>query len=323
MALIDGARVAVGKCMGVRKGEVVAVITDTEKESIGRAIFQAAQEKKAEAVLVVMDPRKHHGQEPPDAVANLMKGADVVIAPTLYSLSHTQARKAATEQGARIATMPSITARMMSTGGMTADFNAVSRRADKMHKTIRRFKQFRLTTPLGTDITFEVDRKGWIKDTGIIKKKEEFGNLPAGEIFIAPLEGSAEGTFIVDGAIAGEGKVDKPITVLVEKGRAVKISGAETARKLRNNLQKAGKELSKPDLVNNIAEFGIGLNPNAKIIGNPLEDEKVMGTVHIALGDNSTFGGKVKAGIHIDGIITEPTLVAGKKTFIKDGALKV
>ena len=73
----------------------------------------------------------------------------------------------------------------------------------------------------------------------------------------------------------------------------------------------------------NLAEFGIGTNPNARLIGNVLEDEKVLGTCHIALGDNSTFGGKVRAGIHVDGIFLRPTVELDGKIIMKKGKLSI
>jgi leucyl aminopeptidase (aminopeptidase T) len=88
---------------------------------------------------------------------------------------------------------------------------------------------------------------------------------------------------------------------------------------LKSILKKAARKLDEPVLAYNIAELGIGLNPGAKIIGNPLVDEKVMGTIHVAIGDNSTMGGVVKAGIHLDGIVKGPTLTAGSKVLIKHG----
>lgn len=312
MALIDGAKTAIYTCMGVKRGEVVLILTDTEKEDIGKALFDVAQEANAEAILVKMKPRTRHGEEPPKAIATMMKNADVIIAPTQYSVTHTQARKLANRAGARIATMPGIITRMMSSGGMTADFKEVATGVKKLAKKLEGVESVNIQTKLGTDLTVSVEGRRWYKDTGICHKKGEFMNLPAGEVFIAPKEKTAEGKLIIDGAFWE--KLEDPVEIDVKGGFAKRISGS---KEIAKQVSKRGKE------GRNIAEVGIGMNPKAKIIGNVLEDEKVMGTVHVALGDNSTFGGRVKAGIHVDGIITKPTLIADERIIMEDGALMV
>jgi len=312
MALIDGAKTAVNTCMGVKKGEVVLIVTDTEKESIGRALFEVAQEAKAEALLVTMEPRGRHGEEPPKTIAEMMRYADVIIAPTSYSLTHTQARKRANRAGARIATMPGIITKMMSSGGMTADFKEVKRGVNKLAKKLDGAKSVTILTKAGTDFQVSVEGRRWYRDTGICHKSGEFMNLPAGEVFIAPKEGTAQGKVVIDGAFWEI--LEEPVTLEIKDGSAYRISGS---KEIAKQISKQGKE------ARNIAEVGVGMNPKAKIIGNVLEDEKVMGTVHVALGDNSTFGGKVKAGIHVDGIIKNPTFIADDRVIMEDGKLLV
>jgi leucyl aminopeptidase (aminopeptidase T) len=308
-----GARTAVNTCLKVRKGEKAVVVTDILKEDIGEAIHWAAREAGAEAILVKMLPRTRHGEEPPEPVAAIMKTADVVIAPTAFSISHTQARKDASLAGARIATMPMITEEMMSRGGMTADFRQIRRHADRLVRQVGNPRTVRVTTPDGTDIRFSVEGRKWVADTGLLHNKGDFGNLPGGELFLPPVEGTAEGVIVVTGALAGIGILKKPVRVAVRNGLGKEISGGPQAKAFEKMLTKAASRLDHPDNAYNLAEFGIGLNPKAKLIGNPLEDEKVIGTIHFALGDNSTFGGNTKAGIHVDGIILRPTIeVDGK-----------
>jgi leucyl aminopeptidase (aminopeptidase T) len=125
--------------------------------------------------------------------------------------------------------------------------------------------------------------------------------------------------------MAGVPELDEPIKLTIKAGFAEKIEGGIGAKKLREILSAASEKLkaagSDPKLVFNIAELGIGMNDKAKVIGSPLEDEKVLGTIHVAVGDNSTFGGSVKAGVHLDGIIMNPTLKLGEIVLIKDGEL--
>jgi leucyl aminopeptidase (aminopeptidase T) len=313
MSVMAGARTAVNTCLKVKKGEKAIIVTDILKEDIGEALHWAAKETGAEAILVKMLPRSRHGEEPPAPVAAIMKTADVVIAPTAYSISHTQARKEANLAGARIATMPMITDEMMSRGGMTADFRLVKKQADRLVKEIGDATIVHVTTPDGTDIRFSVEGRKWVADTGLLHNKGDFGNLPGGELFVPPVEGTGDGVIVVTGSLAGIGILKKPVKIIVKNGLGREISGGPQAKAFARMLDAAGAKLDRPDNVYNLAEFGIGLNPKAKLIGNPLEDEKVIGTIHLALGDNSTFGGNTQAGVHVDGIILRPTVeVDGK-----------
>ncbi len=295
-------------CFGVKKGESVLIVADTKTPlSIAKALFEAAGNAGCEVMIVTMLPRTRHGEEPPPVIAEAMKKADVVIAPTTFSLTHTQAKIDACKMGARVASMPGITEEMMSSGGMTADYNKVNDIAIRLNEQLENASKIRVTTRIGTDIEFNLEGCKWKMDTGLCKEPGCSGNLPAGELYIAP-EG-ADGVFVVDGSMSMFGILDSPLEFSVKKRYVTGIKGKQ-AKKLNAILDTVG------DKARNIAEFGIGINPQAKLIGNVLEDEKVGGTIHIALGDNSTFGGDVIAGIHLDGIITKPRLFVDGKAFV-------
>ena len=117
--------------------------------------------------------------------------------------------------------------------------------------------------------------------------------------------------------MAGIGVVKNPIKITVEKGYATKITGGTEARKLVKMLSKFGKK------GRNIAELGIGTNDKVKLSGNLLEDEKVLGTVHIALGNNKSMGGNISVPIHVDGVIKKPTVYFDGKIIMKNGKLLI
>ncbi len=312
--LYEGARVAVETCMGVKRGERVLVVTDPQRLRIARAVVEVARELGAKTTEICMPVGRRHGEEPPEMVALAMRSFDVVIAPTTYSLTHTQARLRATKAGARIATMPMITEDMMCSGAMLADYGKVSRLTMKVAALMDRASDVEVTAPAGTELKFSVAGRKTHPDTGIYHEPGDFGNLPAGEAFIAPVEGTAEGKVVVDGSMAD--KTHGRIEITIKRGMAREISGAGS-KKIAKMLNEAGLKSR------NIAEFGVGTNPKARLIGNVLEDEKVLGTCHIALGDNSTFGGRVRAGIHIDGIFKNPTVILDGKTLMKNGRLNI
>jgi len=312
--LLMGARIAVETCMGVKSGERVLVVTDPPRRKIAEALLEATRIAGAKTMLICMPTGTKHGEEPPKLVADAMRTVDVVLAPTTYSLTHTQARLQACKAGARVATMPMITEDMMRRGGMLADYNQVRRLTLKVAKVLDKASEVEVWTKAGTHLTFGIKGRKAHSDTGIFHKPGDWGNLPAGEVFIAPLEGTADGRVIVDGSMIDT--LHGRIEIRVKKGKATKVLGKHSG-KLAKLLYKAGKKAY------NLAEFGIGTNPKARLIGNVLEDEKVMRTCHIALGDNSTFGGRVQAGIHVDGILLKPTVKLDGKILMKDGRLKI
>ncbi len=313
MSKVNGAKVAIETCLNVKKGERVLILTDTSKEAIAETIYQAAVEAGAMAVLTKIPEITQDGQEPPMPVAKMMRDMDVIVITTEMSMSHTAARRRASKAGARIATMPGITEHMLNEGGMTADFKEILKVTRRVARKLRKGNKLVIKTELGTDITMDIKGRSWVtEDTGICNKKGDFTNLPAGEMFISPLEGSAKGVIMVDGSF--NDPLLNPVKVNVKDGYATRIVGAHDVVKELNKGGKTGR---------NIAKVGIGLNPEAKIIGKILEDTKVLGTVNIGFGDNSMFGGRVKSKVHMAGIIKNPTLVIDNVIVIKDGELKV
>ncbi|KAF5422142.1 MAG: Leucyl aminopeptidase (aminopeptidase T) [Candidatus Methanomarinus sp.] len=305
MTLKESTKTILETCMGVLPEESVLIITDAATHpSIGLELYSTAKQIGCDVLLMTMEPRDHHAQEPPVAVAEAMKAVDVLLIPTSKSLTHTQARLAAKKSGVRIATMPGITLEMMESGGITADYLTVKDITSTLKKKLTKAKEIRIVTDLGTDIILNVEGCDWHEDHGICHKAGSSTNLPAGEVFVAPK--NAQGIFVVDGSMGGLGILESPLTITVKNRKAVDFTGPR-ADELRYMLDKVGP------LARNLAELGIGTNQAAHLIGNILEDEKVAGTVHIALGDNSTFGGDVIAGIHLDGIITKPSVFVDGK----------
>ena len=309
--------IAIRDCMGAKKNECVLVITDENKREIGYSLFENAKRLGHQSLLVEMKAGKINGEEPLESVAELMKKFDVVLVPTTKSITHTDARRNASAKGVRVATFPGITKEIM-IRGMNADYNAISKRSIKLKKILEKGKQIKVTAPAGTDITFDIAGRTAIASKGLFQKKGESGNLPTGETFLAPVEGTANGVFVADGSFAGLGLMkNTKVKVEVKNGFATKITGGKPAQKLNAMLDEVGRR------ARNIAEFGIGTNDSAKLSGVLLEDEKVMGTVHIALGNNVTMGGTFNVPIHVDGVIKKPTVWMDGKLLMKDGKLLV
>jgi aminopeptidase len=309
--------IAIKDCMGTKKNESVLVITDEEKKEIGYALYKNALNLGHKALYVETKAGKINGEEPPAEIAALMQKFNVVLCPTSKSLTHTNARRAASAKGVRVATFPGITNDVM-IRGLNADYQKISKLSIKLKKILESGKHVRVMSPSGTNISFSIEGRKSFASKGLFHAKGESGNLPTGETFLAPVEGTAEGVFVVDGSMAGLGLIKNVnLTFEVKKGYAVKITGGSLAAKLNEQLNKVGRQ------ARNIAEFGIGTNDSAKLSGILLEDEKVMGTIHIAIGNNVSMGGKVNVPIHLDGVIKRPTVFLDGKVIMQDGRLKI
>jgi len=316
--LMRGARTAVEICMGVKAGENVLVVTDTGKLEIAPAFAAASNAVGAETSTMIMASRTLSGEEPPRVVAEAMKGADVLFLVTTKSLSHTNARVEATKVGARIASMPGITEDMLTVGGMTADFNQVSELARKVAALLSGTRMVRLSTSGGSDLSMSLEgRRPGSPDTGIFRARGEWGNLPAGEAYVAPVESSVNGVLVVDGSLLGE-LVREPVTLTFEKGRLLKVEGGAGAREFEMFLARLEDEGAY-----RVGELGIGTNPKARVTGRILEDEKALGTVHLALGRNTDFGGLNESRIHEDAVILNATLWLDDLQILQGGRLMV
>lgn len=309
MELREIAKRMMVSCLNVRAGEQVLIITDDKKLPIGTALYNAAQDLGAEALLMAMTPRQVSGEEPPAAVAAAMKAADVVIAPMATSITHTRAKIEAAKAGARVATMPNITEDMFSQGAMTADYDQVMDLTLRVTELLTKAATARIEKD-GCVLTLDLTGRPGIPSPGVYREKGQSGNLPSGEAYIAPLEDGSNGEMVIDGSMVGLGKLDEPLRVRVEGGKLKEITGP--------GAEKLGVLLAN-DRNATLCELGIGTNHAARVTGIILEDEKAYHTVHIAFGTNIGFQGTNKADCHIDGVILNPTLYLDDQLILKDG----
>lgn len=316
-ALDIAAKTALETSLALKSSETLLIVTDDNKLKIGQALYSAGKNKAKDALLVVMPPAKVNGQEPPAPIADLMKKYDVVVCPTTKSLTHTDARRNACKEGTRVATMPGITEDCM-IRTLKADYNIIAERTLKVSEILDKGRTVRVATPLGTDLTMPINGIKAISSTGLIREKGQGGNLPSGESFLMPEEGKSNGVLYIDAALAGIGKItSRPVKVTIRDGYAESIDGGPEAKELLNQLNAFGK----PGM--NVAELGIGTNHEAQITGMILEDEKAMGTIHVAFGNNISMGGTHSVGIHIDGVVTNATVYVDDREIMKNGQLMI
>jgi leucyl aminopeptidase (aminopeptidase T) len=295
--LHEATETVVRRCLAVKAEEDVLVIADAGTRAIGEALRDQAGSAGADAVLALMDARKIDGTEPPRSVAAALHDCDVFIAPTSASLSHTVARKRATDAGVRGATMPGVTEDMLARV-MAIDFDLMAARSRAVAKLLDEGSSARVTCPLGSDLTLDLSGRAGIADDGDLTARASFGNLPCGEGFIAPRSGDGQ---VVASSLGPLGVGDEPTTLTVTGG---KLAGAEGG--LGPEWIKLLDEHGEPG--RNLAELGVGTNDKARLTGLVLEDEKILGTIHVAFGASAGIGGTVAVPVHLDVVVTEASL---------------
>ncbi|MDP3766078.1 MAG: aminopeptidase [Nanoarchaeota archaeon] len=305
-------KIILKECMNLKSDESCLIVTDSKLKFIGNALYKNSLKITKNTKMILTTIPEAHGAEPPQYIADEMMNYNVVLMPTAKSLSHTKARENSSKKGARIASMPGITIGMMQRA-LNVDFYRIRDINDKLISKLKNKNRIKITTKKGTNIEFYAKGRRWLGDDGIYTKEGAFGNLPAGEIFIAPLEGRTNGKIIVDASVGGIGKVDKNIKIDVKEGLIVNVNGGKIVQSF--------KKLLKNKLYKNVAELGIGTNYKAKITGNVLEDEKAAGTCHIAFGNNKHFGGLIDVPFHVDVVIKNPTVYADNLLIMKDGKI--
>ena len=309
--LVTAAEAAV-RCLGLRSTDDALVLCNAEQREIAESLAAATRGVTSHVRIVEYPTLTRDGEEPPPFVAQAMADATAIFAPTTFSISHTRARRQATGRGARIATMPGITPEIFMRA-LTVDYGELERAGVGIAAELSAASTCRVTSPAGTDLVLSLEGRVGISDDGNLQAEAAWGNLPAGEAFIAPIETSGEGTVVFDGALAGYGMLREPLRVTLAEGRAIEAEG-EAAQWLLCTLDAGGPTGRL------IAELGIGTNPRATLTGNILEDEKVVGTAHLAFGTSASFGGANVATVHIDGILLRPTVEVDDRTLIQEGA---
>jgi aminopeptidase len=310
------ARVAVEFCGHVRPGERVLIVTDTMRDpSVAEALMGAALAAGAEPVLTTMPTRRSTPQEPPGAVSAAMTQADIAYLYSTYSLTHSSARVEAQKVGTRIITMPGVTEDgFLRT--LSVDMERLVRLTNGLSARVSRALTARVTTTLGTDMRYELEHPLAIMD-GVADKPGDLDAFPPGLFLSVPTMKRASGVAVVDGSITQIGRVSTPVTLRFEESRLVSIEGGNEAARLSSLLA----SLDDPNAYE-FSAWGIGTNPGAALIGEDpsFEGERVHGWTHVSTGSSAALpGGTVKSKIHLDGIISTPTIYLDEELILDKG----
>ncbi len=302
-------RRALERCLAVGPDAEVLVLADRSRAELAERFAAEGSALGARATVAVAGLRDRF--EPPAPVAAAMAACDVFVALTEHSISHTAAREAACAAGARGVGIgggadADVLARLLG-----ADLNAVAARSDRLAELLSRASVARIACPRGTDLQLDLRGRAGISDDGDFTARGAYGNLPFGEGFVSPIGGTGR---LRPVTVAGMGRVGEDTALEVRDGALAAAEGAD-GRRLEAELREHGAAGV------NLAELGIGTNDRARLSGSVVEDEKILGSVHIAFGASLNIGGTVRAAKHVDCVVPDATVLLDGEPVLRDGRL--
>lgn len=313
----------------VEPGGKVLILSDTAMDPrIWHAIAQVVTELKGEPTIALFSPRPADGLDPPANVAAAMLESDLNVLSTSTAMLHCPASaKSMDNDIPSLALGYGMTAEQLCQGGALAKWEDIQKWSEKITK-VYQGKNCHLTSELGTDLTYSMEGRGrkWSPATEPFKiTRKAYGAklygevFPKGEVNVAPVEGSANGTVVIDISmhIIKNRWLDEPVKLVIKDSKIVSIEGGRDADTLRRFLEEYGDE----NAYYSPAEVSVGSNPSARFIGNQKEDKNVLGAVHVGIGTNEDVGGNVRSKIHLDGVISKPTLKVDDKIVVEEGRI--
>ena len=303
-------------CLRIRQKESLIILIDEFTQELGQKFFITALSAKTNAVLLEIGHLSNRNPEPSTTIQKLARQVSAVLVLTSYPLLHSKFKNNICHNGGKILFLNNINEDSF-IRTVNIDFKILENKSRRISDLLSICKQVQLKTNSGTDLTFRISRHKGSAHVCRVKDPGDFSFLPAGEASVTPDRASSKGVIVVDGSIPGIGIIENPIEICVKDGSGYKLSGKEEAEKLRKILKPYGKPSR------NIAEFGIGTNPNAIITGESIEDEKALGTAHIALGNPNFEGGSLKGNLHVDLILKKPTVTLDGHLILKNGKIVI
>ena len=313
------AELVVQKLLAVRTGEQLAIVVDTQTElDMLHALTDVASEAGAEVTVLTMPLRETaRKNDLGPVIERALEGADALIGLTRSSGAPSYAgvvTRLCAEKRLRYLSMVMRGLSHFTEGGALADYPALHAEGEHLAERWRRAHKIHVVTPEGTDLRAVIEGGEVIVECGLADRPGARAAFADGEVSQMPKQGTAEGRIVVDGPIAHLGAGDS-FHLAVKAGKVLAVGGAGArATALR-------KILGSVPNASNVAEVGIGLNPECRRNGDFEEEKKARGLVHVALGDNLFYGGSVKCGVHMDMVLYRPTVSLDGQVIVDDGRL--
>ena len=310
-------------CMNVRRGQHVLIVTDDCARSIkiSQQVAETCGQEGAEVVMAIMEPRTHHGHEPPPSIAEAMQAAEIVfhVADT-YDISHTDAAMRFRETGRKfVVAMAQFAEEYYDRDISIDDLKRIKERTDRLAEMLTGAGEAQVTTPFGTDIRMSLRERTGISlhplGNSVIIAVPDYA-----EATISPVEGSTEGTLVVDSSVQGWNfLLREPLHLTINSGKVTEVRGPEDyAVRLRELLD------MDENASNCAAELGIGTSHTMPAdLKGVIWDYGTAGTLHVAAGRNNDIGGTTHSLFHKDLLLTRATVLLDDLCVLKDGQLLV
>lgn len=306
-SLVKSAQAILKHRYGLCSEQRILIIHDRQKTRLGKSFAAAARLLGVKADIFALGSGRFIGNTH-ELLASLIKSGGYVLFLNILEgrpeevsdrIRLANAERAA---GGKVAHSPGLKESMIRT---PVDYPALMETARNLLGKLKGAGEAELKSPAGTDLRINIEGREFHDD--VLPKAVDVGNLPCGEVYCAPLEDAADGTLVADASASGFGMLPQPLKFEISRGKIVGLSWL--ARPSFNSalLKRIRGILFQDDGASLIGELGIGLAPFS-ICGNLLQDEKVAGTVHVAFGNNSTFGGRNNSRSHIDFLVRNPVL---------------
>lgn len=314
-----GAHWLVTHCASVGKNDRALVLANLGTQKVAEFVLYELRALDVDAILMLLPDSGMHGGEPTTMVAEAMANATVIFCLTSMSLAHSKARFAATKMGARFLSLPDYTLEVIAAPSLLMDYSELLPEVDAIGRLLDGAGTIQIKSPLGTDAELCIDGRYANRASGLVRDPGTLGSPPDAEVNIAPLEDSCSGIVVIDGSIPCRevGLLSEPVTLQFEKGvvRDIASENASTAETVTQLFDRAGPNARV------LGEFGIGLNPLAKLCGRMLEDEGCRGTIHFGIGSNATIGGLNNVPFHLDFVMRHPDVMVDRTHLIKSGEI--
>ncbi|MCP8306120.1 MAG: hypothetical protein H3Z49_03315 [archaeon] len=309
------------------------IITDPPKLEVGKTFGRIAHELGACVTIILLRDITERSIKPIKEIDNItlaaIRASDMVLLLITEMPEELEFREQIIEEAKRNSKLGCILKEDFAFVKFRTDCKDIVERTKVLTEILTKAKKVIIKTEYDKSHSLEMNLGGWSRTAGSdasLRGKRTFNDQQAGEAFIIPTEGTSNGEICIDLTMSQIGALSEPIILKVRKGKVIEIRGGREAEELKKLLKK-GEALSDQRGIppaNNylIAELGIGTNSKAKILGMAAEDEKILGTVHIALGNNTFLGGSINTPYHIDGVTKRPTLIIDGETIIENGKMK-
>ena len=315
------ADVAIRKLVNPEEGKPLIVLADTTNDlQLAESLLAAAENAGADAQLIIK-PRSAPGMatKPGPILSNAFKSAKYIVSICDDGFDASQAIQEAISNGTRILiTKVDGIEKYILRAILDVDIDTMIENANLCAKLWESTKICKVTCPNGTDISFNLSPRKSIVGDGALSRDGEIDFFPGAQVSIAPVEETINGKIVVDGSDNVNGLVFNSYEMIMENGIIKKIDGGSEGNKIIEWLSAC-----KQENIYHLCHFTVGLNPEAGISGNLVEDERKVAAVDFGFGyQSSAFNGNVgPCDYHMDVMLVEPTIFLDGKEMSGKGKL--